>query len=57
MQKRSFDKTLLSLPTDVADHLGFGPVKVSAHSKVEKSLLDHFKEKNGRLPILNLQRK
>ena len=28
MQKRSFDKTLLSLPTDVADHLGFGPVKV-----------------------------
>jgi antirestriction protein ArdC len=28
MQKRSFDKTAIGLPTDVADHLGIGPVKV-----------------------------
>lgn len=33
MQKRSFDKTLLSLPTDVADHLEIGPVKVTEIKK------------------------
>jgi antirestriction protein ArdC/superfamily I DNA/RNA helicase/DNA polymerase III epsilon subunit-like protein len=33
MQKRSFDKTAIGLPTDVADHLGFGPVKVTEIKK------------------------
>jgi antirestriction protein ArdC/DNA polymerase III epsilon subunit-like protein len=42
MQKRSFDKTAIGLPTDVADHLDIGPVKVTEikkdGSKVEATL-------------------
>jgi antirestriction protein ArdC/DNA polymerase III epsilon subunit-like protein len=33
MQKRSFDKTAIGLPTDVADHLEIGPVKVTEIKK------------------------
>ena len=50
------DIYIKTLKTVIIDE-GFGPVKVSAHSKVEKSLLNHFKNLNGRLPILNSQQK
>jgi len=33
MQKRSFDKTSIFSPTEVADHLGVGPVKVTEVKK------------------------
>ena len=33
MQKRSFDKTAIAFPTDIADHLEFGPVKVTEIKK------------------------
>lgn len=33
MQKRSFDKTSIGFPTEVADHLEFGPVKVTEIKK------------------------